>query len=264
MVIILNILIVDDNPTNLRILSAQLHRQGLNPIAFLRPAEALEAVKSGRPFSLLITDMQMPEMDGATLIREIRALKSEAEFPVIILSSIGFEIPIAKSGIVAQLVKPVKPSLLFQVLSDILDQDEKPHKEAAAEGLDRISGLSVLLVEDNLLNQKVVARMLGKLGCSFDVASDGMEALDQLTRADYDVVLMDIQMPKMDGLTATKEILQKAENGKRPKIIGLTAQASTEEVERGLACGMDVYLTKPVQFKKLRAVLGEAQQLKEL
>jgi PAS domain S-box-containing protein len=258
-----DVLIVDDNLTNLRILSAQLKRRELNPVAFSRPEEALEEIKRGRHFSLLITDMQMPGMDGTMLVHEIRKVRTGAELPVVILSSIGFEVPHDSLRNIVQLCKPVKRDRFFQVLSDIFCADEQP-LEAAAKKLSACpSGLSVLVVEDNQLNQIVVSRMLRKLECSFHVASDGLEALEQLDRTPFDVVLMDIQMPRMDGLTATKEILRRTAGLHRPMIVGMSAQASNEEVQSGLACGMDAYLTKPVQLEKLRNILNEALRQKK-
>lgn len=251
-----DVLIVDDNQTNLKILSAQLSRWGLEPVAFNSSAAALQAVRDGRKFILMITDMQMPSMDGTMLIREVRKLRPAYELPVIILTSIGLEKPAGTLDIAAYLVKPVKPALLHQCIDNILQGESGSCTEADISAAPlSASPLNLLLVEDNQLNQKVALRMLAKLGYNADLACDGLEALEMSAGKPYDIILMDIQMPRMDGLAATREIIKRSGERKCPLIIGMTAHAAGEERIRGLEAGMDDYLVKPIQLVKLKEVL---------
>lgn len=257
-----DVLIVDDNETNLKILSAQLTRWGLNPVPFTDPHKALEEIRSGRPFALLITDMQMPKMDGVMLIRELRHHRSGTELPVIMLTSIGLKKPPKDLAISSYLTKPAKPAQLYQNIAGILRGTGGNYKEfIAAEQLLEASGpLHILVAEDNRVNQKVALRMLENLGFSAELAPDGAEAVRLAATKEYDVIFMDIQMPRMDGLEATQKILEERSPDHRPVIIGMTAHAATEERERGLAAGMDDYLTKPIQLVKLKEVLWKLQQ----
>jgi CheY-like chemotaxis protein len=210
----------------------------------------------------MISDMQMPKMDGAMLIREVRTHRNTTELPIIVLTSLGLDRPDDALDISSYLTKPVKPAQLYQNISNILQGDDgnyaavvsKVHAQAAA------SPLNILVAEDNLLNQKVALRMLEKLGYQTDLARDGIEALEMAQKNEYDIILMDIQMPRMDGLAATEELIKRFGNGKRPLIIGMTAHAANEERDCGLAAGMDDYLTKPIQLVKLKEVLWNIQK----
>ncbi len=252
-----DVMIVDDNETNLKILSAQLVRWGLNPVVFNTPHAALESIASGREYVLMISDMQMPEMDGAMLIREIRTRRSAAELPVIVLTSLGLERPDEALDISSYLTKPVKPAQLYQNISNILQGEGGNYTEVVStvRAQAAASPLKLLVAEDNPVNQKVALRMLEKLGYQADLARDGIEALEMAQKNKYDIVLMDVQMPRMDGLTATEELIRFFGNGKRPRIVGMTAHAANEERERGLAAGMDDYLTKPIQLVRLKEML---------
>ena len=260
-----DVLIVDDNRTNLKILSAQLTRWGLTPVAFNAPAEALQSIREGREYALMITDMQMPVMDGAMLIREVRKLRSAQELPVIMLTSIGLGKPEAALDISSYLLKPAKPSMLYQNIAGILHGNggncTEPVSVSPAQSAD--GSLKLLVVEDNQLNQKVALRMLTKLGYHADLARDGMEALEMTAARVYDIILMDVQMPRLDGLSATRELRKRADGGKRPVIIGMTAHAAEEERVRGMAAGMDDYLVKPIQLVKLKEMLLRARELME-
>jgi PAS domain S-box-containing protein len=257
-----DVLIVDDSETNLKILSAQLTRWGLVPIAFNDPAAALQSIRQGRKYVLMITDMQMPSMDGTMLIREVRKLCPAHELPVIVLTSIGLEKPDAALDISSYLVKPVKPAMLYQNIANILHGEGGNYTEVVAVSTAQAaaSPLNLLVVEDNQLNQKVALRMLAKLGYNADLARDGVEALEMTAAGFYDIILMDIQMPRMDGLTATREIRKRITGGKRPVIVGMTAHAAGEERARGLAAGMDDYLVKPIQLVKLKEMLWDIQE----
>jgi len=254
-----DVLIVDDNLTNLKILSLQLTRWGLVPVAFSNPVAALKSIRDGRKYALLITDMQMPVIDGNMLVAEIRKQLPAKELPIIMLTSIGIGKQDLHLGLAAYLVKPAKSAVLYQSISDILAGGPRP--VAADEPCTRADAslLSLLVVEDNMLNQKVALRMLANLGYSADLARDGIEALEKIAAKVYDIVLMDVQMPRMDGLTATREIHKRFAGGKRPVIIGMTANAADEERSNGLTAGMDDYLTKPIQLVTLREMLRKIQ-----
>ena len=209
----------------------------------------------------MITDMQMPGMDGVCLVQEIRNDHAASELLVIALTSIGTEKPPTDLGIAAVLVKPVKPAILYQTLATVLrGEDDRCIEEPAIHvPLAIASSLKLLVVEDNRLNQKVAQRMLAQLGYTADMAGDGIELLEMIAAKSYDIVLMDIQMPRMDGLTATQEIIKRFAGKKRPLIIGTTAHASQEERTRGQAAGMDDYLIKPIQLVKLKEMLWKMQ-----
>jgi PAS domain S-box-containing protein len=257
-----DVLVVDDNETNLKILSAQLTRWGLIPIVFDTPHAALESIVQGHKYALMITDMQMPKMDGTMLIGEVRKHRSAIELPVIILTSLGQEKPAEALDIAASLIKPVKPAQLYQNVANILHGEGGNNNEVitAARTHEATNPLRILIAEDNRLNQKVVMRMLEKLGYAADLARDGIEALEKARENEYDIILMDVQMPRMDGLTATAALIKYFEGKIRPRIVGMTAHAANEDRDRGLAAGMDEYLTKPIQLVKLKELLWNLQK----
>jgi CheY-like chemotaxis protein len=207
----------------------------------------------------MITDMQMPGIDGDMLVREIRKLRIAAELPIIMLTSIGMDRPPEGLEINAYLHKPAKSAQLYQTIVNILHGEYRMDSEILPPvGLHELTGsLKLLVVEDNKVNQKVTLSMLKKLGYSADLAQDGVEAIQKAGSTFYDLILMDIQMPRMDGLEATRQLIKKYGVGPRPKIIGMTAHAATEERDQGLSAGMDDYLTKPIQLVRLRALLRD-------
>ena len=260
-----DVLIVDDNETNLKILSAQLTRWGFVPTAFTKPQEAIQSIHSGREYALMITDMQMPDLDGAMLTHIVRETRSPTELPIIMLTSVGLDKPAPDLMIAACLTKPARPAQLYQNIHDTLAHSpaRPPQTESAIQASQTIAPLRILVAEDNLVNQRVALRMLEKLGYQADLARDGVEVLEMADANAYDLILMDIQMPRLDGLTATIEPLQRFKDRPRPQIIGMTAHAANEEREEGLAAGMDDYLTKPIQLIKLKEVLWKLQQQKQ-
>ncbi|MDR3575774.1 MAG: PAS domain S-box protein [Anaerolineaceae bacterium] len=262
------ILIVDDNKTNRQILTHQLERFALLPTAAPSGSEALELIHQGNLFDIAILDLQMPEMDGLTLAKEIRKELPGNEIPMILLSSLGYQ----DSGtenvkFSAYLTKPVKPSILYDVLVGIVSKNESPvmNYKGSSKRYDHEFGkrhpLRILLAEDNLINQKVALSILEKIGYRADVVSNGLEALDALHRQSYDVILMDGQMPEMDGEQATIQIRRNWPTEQQPHIIAMTANAMQGDRERYLAIGMDDYVSKPIRIEELIRALGESQPI---
>jgi signal transduction histidine kinase/DNA-binding response OmpR family regulator/HPt (histidine-containing phosphotransfer) domain-containing protein len=255
------ILIVDDNPTNRRILSLQTKSWAMQPMDIGSPLRALELIRSGEVFDVAVLDMQMPDMDGLTLAREIRRYRDKQSLPLIMLSSIskGDE-DTREAGFSACLTKPIKPSVLYNVLVDVFGfQQASGRTTSKTAEVDRNMAehhpLRILLAEDHPINQKTALLLLGMLGYRGDVAANGYEVLEALGRQPYDVVLMDVQMPEMDGLEATRRILEERSPDERPRIVALTANAMQGDREACLAIGMDDYVAKPIKIQELARAL---------
>jgi CheY-like chemotaxis protein/HPt (histidine-containing phosphotransfer) domain-containing protein len=204
-------------------------------------------------------------MDGVTLAEEIGRYRDARALPLVMLTSLG-----PREGVrgevefAASLTKPIKPSQLYDTLMNVLGATPAGAQAAASrEGpVQRLAErvpLRILVVEDNVVNQQLALLLLRKLGYRADVAADGLEALQALKREPYDVVLMDVQMPTMDGLEATRRIHQRWPEGRRPHIIAATASAMQEEREACLAAGMDDYLSKPIRMEELAAALSRCR-----
>jgi CheY-like chemotaxis protein len=261
---------VDDNATNRRILSRQVEMWQMLPFETASPTEALGWIRQGMPFDLAVLDMQMPEMDGVTLAREIRALKTPgARLPLILLSSLGRrELKEGADEFAAHLTKPVKPSALFDALIGIFTGQPVRVSPRRAADTSRFNSrmaeewpLRILLAEDNPTNQKLAAIILGRLGYKADLAANGIEALQALVRQPYDVVLMDMQMPEMDGLEATRRIRRELPASRQPHIIAMTANAMQSDREACLAAGMNDYVSKPIRVEELVAALSTSRPL---
>jgi signal transduction histidine kinase/CheY-like chemotaxis protein/HPt (histidine-containing phosphotransfer) domain-containing protein len=254
-------LIVDDNATNRQLLSIQAESWGMVPVAVPGGGEALDLIRAGQQFDVGVLDIQMPDMDGVTLAAEIRRLRAHDILPLLALSSIGRrELDAPGTGFDAFLTKPIKQSQLYNVLISVLTgQEIAPLRPAAASQFDVTLGqrypLRVLVAEDNPVNQKVIVTMLGRLGYRADVASNGREALVALHRQRYDLVLMDVQMPDMDGLEATRQLRKEWADDVRPRVVALTANAMAEDRDACLEAGMDGYISKPVQAPELQDAL---------
>ncbi|OQB26051.1 MAG: Signal transduction histidine-protein kinase BarA [Chloroflexi bacterium ADurb.Bin180] len=258
------VLIVDDNETNRRILDLQTKGWGMEPVETGSPLEALEWVKRGQTFDVGLLDHQMPEMDGVTLAGEIKKL--QPELPLVLATSLGQKDVGPTESFKTTLVKPLRASMLFDTLVNILATEARPAPKPtgpARSEFDAAMGerlpLSILLAEDNAVNQKLALRILQRLGYRADVAGNGLEVLQALQRQKYDVVLMDVQMPEMDGLEATRQILQRWPEGKRPRIIAMTANVMKEDQDACAAAGMDDYLSKPIQVDALMAALSRVK-----
>jgi two-component system, sensor histidine kinase and response regulator len=255
--------VVDDNRTNRAILERYLRSWGLRERSFESGREALQemqvAAGGDDGFDVAIVDMMMPGMDGRTVASEIRSDERLKELVVILLTSAGqSEVPVP--GVDAELVKPVRPSQLFDVLHTLLaERSLRTDQPAAAVELgppDRTrQGSRVLVVEDNAANLKVTVRMVERLGYRADVAANGAEAVSILQRLQYDAVLMDCQMPEMDGYDATRLIRAAEAAGRHVPIIAMTAAALAGDRERCLAAGMDDYISKPVKLHVVAALL---------
>ncbi|HXG80820.1 MAG TPA: response regulator, partial [Sphingomicrobium sp.] len=256
------VLIVDDSAVNRRILEEQVASWGLRPACAASAAEALEllrgAVAAGDPFRIALIDYLMPEMDGEALGRAIRADAALADLLLVLLTSADHQ---EVSGFAARLTKPVRPSQLMDALLTAWNtqQPVQPETVAAPAGASLVQPWRVLVVEDHPVNQRVARLMLEQLGCRVDVAANGREAIDQLELLPYDVVLMDCEMPVMDGFAATREIRRREGAGKHQLIIAMTAKALQGDRERCLEAGMDDYLPKPIMLEDLVRTLRRWQ-----
>jgi PAS domain S-box-containing protein len=251
------ILIVDDNATNREIVTRHARAWGMEPVALERPSEALELIRAGEHFDVGVVDMMMPDMDGVALAREIRQHRSERALPLVLLTSLGRLPQVGTTEeFSAQLAKPLRASQLYNALVRIVAadvEDEQP-AEPAENRKPETSTLRILLAEDNAVNQKVALRLLERLGYGADIASNGLEALEALERRVYDVVLMDVQMPELDGLDAARRINERWRE-QRPRIIAMTANALPEDREACFAAGMDDYVAKPIRPDELAEAL---------
>jgi CheY-like chemotaxis protein len=257
-------LVVDDNETNRRILDRYLDAWGMTVAATGSPREALRWVEGGRAFDVGILDMHMPEMDGVTLARAIRTHRPATALPLLLFTSLGRREADAESvGFAAHLMKPIKPSALFDALvGALVAQPTRVDRRAPARAeLDPAMAerhpLRILLAEDNVVNQKLALRLLEQMGYRADVAANGLEAVAAVERQPYDVVLMDVQMPEMDGLEASREIIRRWPEG-RPRIVAMTANAMQGDRELCLAAGMDDYVSKPIRVEELIAALDRS------
>jgi PAS domain S-box-containing protein len=255
------LLVVDDNATNRLILQKHASSWGMSVSVAASGKEALQRIEQER-FDLMILDMQMPEMDGLTLAQEIRKHPSAAGTPLIMLTSLGRKPEGAESlAFSAFLSKPIKTSQLYNSVCEVLA--EHPQAEPAAPQKTAVFDaamadrhpLRILVAEDNLINQKVAIGLLKKLGYRADIAANGLEVLEALRRQEYDIILMDAQMPEMDGEQAARIIIERYPRGKRPRLAAVTANALEGDRERFLAVGFDDYVSKPIQVEELVRVL---------
>ena len=261
------VLIVDDNASNRLLLKLQTERWGMRARDTNSPAVALEWIVQGDPFDVALLDYQMPEMDGIALAREIRAARG-AHAPVLILLSSTGQVAgpsaHANAGFAAGLSKPLRLSHLRDRLLETVG-DRRDTSTGAVPPVARDVGspvpLRILLAEDNAINQKVALRLLERLGYGADVVGDGRQALARLDHAVYDVILMDVQMPEMDGLEASRAICARWAASERPRIIAMTAEAMQGDRDNCLAAGMDDYIVKPVTLDRLAAALAKCPPL---
>jgi PAS domain S-box-containing protein len=257
------LLVVDDNATNREILRRLAESWQMRVQAVEHPREALDLIRRGDPFDVAMLDMQMPDMDGLELAREIRRYRDETTLPLLLLTSIGHLAEArGASEFSAQLTKPVKSSQLYDALMRVLAAGAAPAAAVAGDGDGSKPGaeaLRLLVAEDNAVNRQLALALLAKLGHDADFVENGREALDALERSTYDVVLMDVQMPELDGLEATREIRQRFGPTGGPTIIAMTANAMEGDREECLAAGMDDYLSKPIRPEELSRALARCR-----
>jgi PAS domain S-box-containing protein len=261
----MRVLVVDDNATNRRILEEMLRNWRMRPTVVAGADEALreltESIISGEPFPLVLLDGHMPEIDGFMLAEMIRNKPELLSSTLMMLTSGGQLGDVARCrtlGISAYLIKPVTQSDLFDKIVQVLDRANVTHPPTA-EANDAVprppvtqTPMQVLLVEDNVVNQRLAIRLLEKRGHSYVLADNGIEALEALKKSAFDAVLMDLQMPRMGGIEATAEIRRlEAGTSRRLPIIAMTAHAMKGDREACLAAGMDAYLAKPIQAQEL-------------
>jgi PAS domain S-box-containing protein len=251
------VLIVDDNATNREILSRQIASWGMHAESLETPAEALVRLRRGEEYDVAVLDMQMPEMDGITLAGEIRRLRES--LPLVLATSLaGLQQARTTGEFAAQLTKPIKASQLYEALLEALGAarlvEEAGDADPSAAAAPRAQ-LRILVAEDNAVNQRLATLLLGKLGYTADLVGNGIEALEALAGARYDVVLMDVQMPELDGLETTRRIV--AEYGvDRPRIVAMTANALESDRAECFAAGMDDYVAKPIRPDELAGALA--------
>ncbi|HEY0829811.1 MAG TPA: response regulator [Candidatus Dormibacteraeota bacterium] len=250
--------IIDDNRTNRTILERYVHSWGMRAVSYESGHEALREMRRAMagedPFDVAIVDLMMPEMDGVAVAAAMRLEEGLRDLAVILLTSAGHS-DTAIAGVDVEIVKPVRPSQLFDVLQTAMgvrgpDVAGEPHAIAP-----NARGARVLVVDDNAANQKVALRMIERLGYRGDVAATGAEAVAMLGRGHYDAVLMDCQMPEMDGYEASRQIRHDERGGRHVPIIAMTADMVPGERERCLAAGMDDHISKPVKLHVVAAVL---------
>jgi signal transduction histidine kinase/HPt (histidine-containing phosphotransfer) domain-containing protein len=267
----LRLLIVDDNPTNCRILTLQTTKWGMIPRHTQSASQAIEWMRAGENFDLAILDMQMPGMDGLVLAGEIRKLPGGSSLPLVLLTSVGVRsdsADFASAALAGCLTKPIKPAQLHEILLRVMSGSKVPAPKApaASSKLDPTLAsrlpLRVLLCDDNVINQKVAARLLKQMGYRADIAANGLEALAALDRQPYDLVFMDVMMPEMGGFEATRIIRERQnQQSQFPNykssviIVAMTASAMQGDREKCLAAGMDDYMAKPVRLEDVRAIV---------
>ncbi len=254
------VLVVDDNLTNRCILKNQLEMWKLLPTLASSGAEALEIMAKGTEFDLLLTDMQMPDMDGCELAQQVQRLYPE--LPIILLSSVGDERNKQYEGLFRSiLTKPIKQEMLCKMIINELRGKTKPvtelqsAKQKLSIDFSKEHPLKILVAEDNLVNQKLTLKILSKLGFEAALAENGSVAVEMANQQPYDIILMDVQMPEIDGLEATRIIRQGMEV--QPTIIAMTANAMKEDRDECLKAGMDDFLSKPVKLEELVNMLAK-------
>ncbi|MEZ5921071.1 MAG: response regulator [Parvularculaceae bacterium] len=267
----LRALLIDDNAASRNVLTEQLSVWGVEVSSFNDGSSALEAareaVSNGTPYDLTLMDDDMPGMGGHEFAQRLRALTPESLSPIILLTTNARRAGIDRNGFDAWLVKTSRASILFDaIVASLSDRAQSTadltataskESEKASWPLTTGQNIDVLVAEDNLVNQLVIVSMLSKLGCNATIAENGNEAVELHKSLNPSIILMDISMPEMDGVEATRLIREEQERtGQQAPIIGVTAHAMREDRDRCLEAGMDDYLPKPVKQRALRDVLA--------
>ncbi len=275
------LLIVDPHQFSRKMLRQQTEKWGMIVTEMATGIEAWQLIQQkmqqGEQFDVAFLAMQMPQMDGLSLARLIHQEKHLPALKIVMMSAIGCPVKLPDSDVASCLSKPIKLSQLYQVMMDLFvslpalnyrAQSETPRTDKLADRLP----LRILVAEDNVVNQKVALRILSTLGYQADVAKNGLEAIAALEQKPYDLVLMDVQMPKMDGLQATRQICQQWAEGKthhyatkkKPWIIAVTAGGTEGDRDKCLAAGMDDYLKKPINIELLKNALEQLNNSAEV
>jgi signal transduction histidine kinase/CheY-like chemotaxis protein len=260
------VLIVDDGPINCRILRVQTERWGMIPQVFDKPAEVLSWLEGGPHVDVAILDFQMPVVDGCQLARQIHSLDKYKELPLILLSSSP---PSRGRGIssvdqfAVRIMKPVKQAELFNALTTALGRikavaESLPQNKSFDPEMAARLPLDILVAEDNIINQRVAMGILIQFGYHADLVASGKEAVEAVERQKYNLLFMDLQMPDMDGLEATRLICSRMSPSERPYIVAMTANAMKEDRELCLSAGMDDYLSKPIRRDEIKAAIERA------
>ncbi|HOX66744.1 MAG TPA: response regulator [Burkholderiaceae bacterium] len=253
------ILIVDDNQTNRRILTKMVLLWGMVPSTLPSALEAMDRVRHGEAFDVAVIDMSMPDVDGLDLACEIRKRRSAQELPIVMLTSLGQRQLGQNAELAACHCKPIKASLLFQTLVEVIAGTAAPQDPIRPQArAEPTVPLRILVAEDHPINQRVTQRLLRHLGHESDLAADGRKAIEAVAQRVYDLVLMDIQMPELDGLEAARAIVGARGTAGLPRIVAMTANAMPGDRESYLAAGMDGYLAKPIELTDLAAVVSQA------
>jgi CheY-like chemotaxis protein len=263
------VLVVDDNATNRRILEETLRNWGMKPTGAAGARQALallrQAHKAREPYVLVLTDANMPEVDGFRLAEQVKQDAQLSSTVIMMLTSGDRPGDIARCeqlGVAAYLLKPIKQSELFDAIAIALGlsrPEDEVEEAAGAEQASRLPPLRILLAEDSLVNQKLAVGLFEKYGHTVVVANHGREAIAALETQDFDLVVMDVQMPEMDGFEATALIrAREKRTGGRVPIIAMTAHVMKGDRERCLEAGMDGYVAKPIRAKQVFDTIGAA------
>ncbi|MCP2728685.1 response regulator [Limnofasciculus baicalensis] len=258
------LLVVDDNPTNRQIVRLQAQSWGMFVVEAASGEEALACLQEEPLFDIAVLDMQMPNMDGLTLAEIIYRNHNNPKLPLILLTSVGINKPVLEKYFAAIMTKPIKSLRLYNSLISILStptikKNIANHQEEIEQKIDPTLGgrfpLRILLAEDNIVNQKVAIMQLKRLGYNVDIAANGIEVLEALKRQCYDVVLMDVQMPELDGLETSRHIRNNFPEDNQPYIIAVTANAMEEDRQECLQAGMNDFIRKPFKVEDLTTAL---------
>lgn len=255
------VLIIDDHPTNRMLFEHLAKHWGMSWESCDLPSKASELIANSPKFDLVWLDYQMPGLTGTEWEIELRKNPEQAKLPVVLMSSVSINDELQAfrdRPYNAHLTKPVRQRHLARTSANLLgiDNNNPPNAQKVTRAKAEPYGLSVLLAEDNLVNQKVAKRLLEKYGCAPDIVANGVEAVK---RQPYAVILMDVQMPEMDGIEATKTIRRELPTQRQPHIIALTAGATADDREDCIKAGMDQFITKPVRITELYDAFAKAK-----